>query len=163
LLGRGRKKRKDQDEEEFKKEVALTELGGEMPPQSVGLTQDYIYSLGRSVYMIMDPEVNLVLNKKPYLKTLIPAFSHLNRISRIGKQEADLLELDYEFLMLIHKLNMNEDEYENKGWAELESLKLFARHMIHDSFGGWKGNLLTEQVKIIKAELEKPKKKRLPF
>lgn len=159
IFGRGKKK--EEEEEQYKREMALADQSR----QSMPMTEDYIASLGRSVYMVMDPEVTALLNnpRKSYLKTLIPAFSHLNRVSRIGKTEAEILELDYEFLMLIHKINMSEDEYESKGWAELEALKIYARHIIHDSFGGWKGNLVTEQIKTIRTELEKTKKKRLPF
>lgn len=160
------RKKKDDKTEEFKRDMTLTEQQRQTP-----MTEDYVYSLGRSVYMIMDPEVTAMLNptddngkpKPSQFRSLIPAFSHLNRLSNIDKQQKELLTLDYEFLILIHKLNMNEDQYESVGWAELESLKIFAQNMVSDSFHGWKGKLVTEQIKIIRAELEKKKKGLLPF
>jgi len=158
ILGRGKKK-KEEEEKHFKGEMALAE----QQRQGMPLTEDYIASLGRSVYMVMDPEVTNILNENDQLKSLIPAFSHLNRVSRIGKGEAELLEFDYEYMFLLHTLTMNEDEYETKEAERIEALKLHSRFIIHDSFGGWKGNLVTEQIKTIRTELEKTKKKRLPF
>ena len=152
-----RKKKPDRDEE-YAQAAALTEQGRhETTPQ------EYLQSLGRSVYMVMDPDVSSIFNdeEKVQFQALLPAFSHLNRTTNIGKKEAELLELDYEYLTLIHKLNMNEDEYETTGWALLESLKIFAKGIISDAFHGWKGRLVTEQIKIIRTELEKKKKRTL--
>ena len=134
---------------------ALTE---QSRPSQMG--DEMIYSLGRSVYMVLDPDVSDILKEEgnSQLAALIPAFSHLNRTTNIDKKQAELLTLDYEYLTLIHKLNMNEDEYENVGWAKLESLKIFAMGIISDAFHGWKGKLVTEQIKIIRTELEKKKK-----
>lgn len=159
VLGIGNNKKKEEEEKHFKAEMALAE----QQRQGMPLTEDYIASLGRSVYMVMDPEVTKILNENDQLKSLIPAFSHLNRVSRIGKGEAELLEFDYEYMFLLHTLTMNEDEYETKEAERIEALKLHSRFIIHDSFGGWKGNLVTEQIKTIRTELEKTKKKRLPF
>lgn len=152
IFGRGKKDEKD---EEFGTDMALTEHSRQSP-----MSDEMIYSLGRSVYMIMDPEVTGILNAdgNDQFNALIPAFSHLNRTTNIDKKQAELLTLDYEYLSLIHKLNMNEDEYENVGWAMLESLKIFAHGITSDAFHGWKGKLVTEQIKIIRTELEKKKK-----
>jgi len=161
VLGLGKnKKKKEEEEAQFKRDVVISE---QQRPQQTPMTEDYIASLGRSVYMVMDPEVTNILSENAQLKSLIPAFSHLNRVSRIGKGEAELLEFDYEYMFLLHTLTMNEDEYETKEAERIEALKLHSRFIIHDSFGGWKGNLVTEQIKTIRTELEKTKKKRLPF
>lgn len=151
----GRKKKEDKDEE-FMRDQALADTARGGSP----LPEDYVYSLGRSVYMIMDPEVSEMLKDdgNPQLKSLIPAFSHLNRTTAIGEKEARLLLLQYEYIGLIHTLNMDEDEYENKGWALLEALEIFARNIVADARHGWKGRLVTEQIKIIKTEIEKKKK-----
>lgn len=158
-----RDKKKDEDEE-YMQNLALTEQGRQTLPE------DQLASLGRSVYMIMDPEVTAILNpvdakgriiddpKLSQFRSLIPAFSHLNRTTNIDKRDATLLMLDYEYLDIIHTLNMKEDNYENEGWALLESLKIFARNIVADSFHGWKGRIMTEQIKIIKTEIEKKKK-----
>jgi len=152
VFGRGKKDEKD---EQFGADMALTEHGHQ--PQ---MSDEMIYSLGRSVYMVMDPEVTAILNDKdkPQFQALLPAFSHLNRTTRIGKKQAELLTLNYEYLSLIHKLNMPEDEYENVGWALLESLKIFASGIISDAYEGFKAKVVTEQIKIIRTELDKKKK-----
>lgn len=153
VFGRG-KKRQDEDEE-FGKGMAGIEQSNQ--PQ---MSDEMISSLGRSVYMVMDPEVTAILNDKdkPQFQALLPAFSHLNRTTRIGKKQAELLTLNYEYLSLIHKLNMPEDDYENVGWALLESLKIFASGIISDAFEGFKAKVVTEQIKIIRTELERKKK-----
>lgn len=153
IFGRGKK---DDKEEQFATDMALTE-------HSRPMADEMINSLGRSVYMVMDPDVQAILNNpektNPQLQALLPAFSHLNRTTKIGKTQAELLTLDYEYLSLIHKLNMNEDEYENVGWALLESLKIFASGIISDALDGFKARVITEQIKIIRTELQKQKKK----
>lgn len=149
----GRKKKEDT---EFQMGIAHAEAARPTP----GLTEDYLRSLGRTAYMLMDSEVSGILNddKNPNFKSLIPAFSHLNRTTNIGNKEAELLMLDYEYINIIHTLNMKEDLYENDGWATLESLKIFARNIIADAYKGWKGKILTEQIKVIRTELEKKKR-----
>jgi len=153
FLRRGKKE--EEQDEQFGKEMAGIEHGHQPP-----MSDEMIYSLGRSVYMVMDPEVTAILNAdgNKQFNALLPAFSHLNRTTNIDKKQAELLGLNYEYLSLIHKLNMKEDEYENVGWALLESLKIFASGIISDAFHGWKGKLVTEQIKIIRTELEKKKK-----
>ena len=163
----GKSKEKKEAEEEYRKVMALTEQG---KPQGA-MTEDYIASLGSRVYLIMDPTVTEFLNPldadgKPLpssYREMYPAFSHLNRLSHIGKLQAEILELDYEYLMLIRKMNMDEDEYDSKGWLEIESLKIHATHIISDAFDGWKGKLFTEQSKTIRTEMVETKKKRWPF
>lgn len=151
-----RKDKKPDADEEFTRDMAMSEAG-----QREQVDADYLYSLGRSIYMIHDPQ--LELKDDDQFNELYPAFSMLNRTTNIGNLDRELLLLDYEALLLINKINMNEDEYENKGWAKLEALKIFARYMVSDSFHGWKGRLVTEQIKIIRAELEKKKKGWLRF
>jgi hypothetical protein len=131
-------------------------------PQQI-LTEDYVNSLGRSVYMVMDPDVMQILHDDEQLKTLIPAASHLNRLTNKDRKATELDMLDYEFLLMIHKLNMNEDDYESAGWAKLQAFIPFFRNLVYDSVGGFKAHMVTEQIKIIKAEIEKQKKKVLPF
>jgi len=158
VLGLGKKK-KENGKLSYGEEMALTEQSRRPP-----MDEDMIYTLGRSVYMIMDPEVTALFTKKnSKFKTLLPAFSHLNRVSKIGPREAELLELDYEYLTIIHKLNMEEEEFESQTWQELEALKIFARHMINDAFNGWKGNLITEQIKTIRTEIQEKPRRRWPF
>ena len=167
LLNRGEKKRKEEEKKHYQQESAIAEQSRPQGPDS----QDAYNSLGRSVYMVMDPEVGAILdprdtNGKPkpsLLRSLIPAFSHLNRVTKIGKLQAELLDLDYEALILITKMNMTEDEYESEGWRTLEALRIFAQSIVSDSFGGFKADIVTTQLKTIRTELAQEKKRRGPF
>ena len=168
VLGLGKdKKKKEEETRQYKQEMALAEESG---PHMPGQTDAYA-SLGRSVYMVMDPESLAFLNPvdqngKPLpskFRPLMPAFSHLNRLTKTGKLQAELLELDYEELGLITKMNMTEDEYESEGWLTLKSLGIFAQSIISDSFAGFKADIVTNQLKTIRTELAEIKKKRGPF
>jgi hypothetical protein len=158
LFGKG--KEEEHVDDEFQRELAA---GEQHPPPGQMLTEDYVNSLGRSVYMVMDPDVMKILNDDDQLKTLIPAASHLNRLTKKDRGAMQLDMLDYEFLLMIHKLNMKEDEYETSGWAKLQAFIPFFRNLVYDSVDGFKAKVVTEQIKVIKAELEKKRKKVLPF
>lgn len=167
ILGRGEKKRKEEEAQRYKEEMALR---AESKPQVPG-QQDAFASLGRSVYMVMDPEVFAAINPinkagksiPSIFRPLIPAFSHLNRLTKTGKLQAELLELDYEELIIITKMNMLEDEYESNGWLALKSLSIFSQSIISDSFNGFKAGIVTTQLKTIRTELTETKKKKGPF
>jgi len=153
-------KPKQDKDQELLRDVANVTVGQPEAP----LTKEYVESLGRSVFMIMDPEVITMLVNDRQLKNLLPAFSHLNRVTNIGKgregaREAELLFLKYKILLIRHKLAMTEDQYEKMGWETLESLEIFARSIISDAREGWKGRLVTEQLKKVTVELEKVKKR----
>lgn len=156
LFGRGKKEQDD----DFHKDLVINEQN---PPPGSVVPEDYVYSLGRSVYMVLDPDVMEVLKQDPKLQTLIPAASHLNRLTRKDRKAMELDMLDYEFLLQIHKLNMNEDDYETTGWAKLQAFVPFFRNIVYDSVDGFKARVVTEQIKVVKAELEKKKKRVLPF
>jgi len=148
-LGIFRRGKKEPDEDEqLARDIIVSEES-----QPAVMTEEYINSLGRSVFMIMDPDVTRLLDDEEK-----PAFSHLNRVTNIGQKEADLQMLDYEFLSLVDKMNSNEDEYEDKGWKKSLSKRIFARSIINDAFNGWKGKIVTEQIKVIRTQIEKKKK-----
>lgn len=153
-----KKDKKPDPDDEYQRAASLSEISREN--QSEQQRADFLYSLGRSIYMIQDPILVNVLLEDDEFKAMYAAFSQLNRTTNIGNLDRELLLLDYEALLLINKLNMDEDKYENLGWAKMEALKIFARYMVSDSFHGWKGRLVTEQIKIIRTELEKKKKGR---
>lgn len=158
LFGRG----KDQEkaDEEFQKQVADGELH---PPPGQMLSEDYVNSLGRSVYMVMDPDVMRLIDETPQLKSFRIAISHLNRLTKKDKTAMQLDTLDADYLVLINKINANEDDYENGLWAIYEALRMFMRNANCDNIDGFKARIVTEQIKIAKVELEKPKKKVLSF
>jgi hypothetical protein len=151
-----KKKKEEEDAVEHARNVTYAEESRPMSEEDRAM----IYSLGRSVYMIKDPDLDSwLLDSENKLRNTYPAFSMVNRTTNIGQQDREIMMLDYEYLLLINKLNMNEDEYENKGWASLAAMEIYARYMLNDSFHGWKGRLVTEQIKKIVTEIEKTKKK----
>lgn len=144
-------KKKDDETEEHLRDLILSE-------QQTPLPEEQLQSLGANYYNIVDPEVLEILKNKKYLEPFIIACSHLNRLTRIGKTEASLAELDYEFLIQIIKLNMPEDTYENEAWGLLEALKLFTRSIINDAFNGHKARIISETRRLIRAEISKGEK-----
>jgi len=147
------RKKDDGLDDEHLRNMALSE-------QQTPLPEEQLYSLGANYYNIIDPEVLEILKDKDkkYLEPFIIACSHLNRLTRIGKTEASLAELDYEFLIQITKLNMPEDTYENEAWGILEALKLFTRSIINDAFNGHKARMISELRRVVRAELSKGEK-----
>lgn len=113
--------------------------------------------------MIIDPEVLALLLEKPKYRNLIPAFSHLNRISNIGPLEAEILELDYEALLLLQEMFMKESKYNASDFILMMSLGMHSRFIIADSYQGHKAKVITEQTRVIRTELTKPKKGRFIF
>jgi hypothetical protein len=158
LFGRG--KEQEKADEDFQKELAA---GEQHPPPGTMLPEDYVNSLGRSVYMVMDPDVMRIIDETPQLKSFRIATSHLNRLTRKDKNAMMLDTLDADYLVLINKINSNEDVYENSLWGIYEALRMFMRNANCDNIDGFKARIVTEQIKIVKAELERPKKKVLPL
>jgi hypothetical protein len=158
LFGKGNEEKKA--DEEFQKELVA---GEQHPPPEQMLTEDYVNSLGRSVYMVMDPDVIAILAEYPQLKSFRIAISHLNRLTRKDKTAMELDTLDADYLILINKINSYEDDYENNLWGIYEALRMFMRNANCDNIDGFKARIVTEQIKIVKAELEKKQKKVLPF
>jgi hypothetical protein len=158
LFGRGNEEKRE--DEQFQKDLVA---GEQHPPPGQMLTEDYVNSLGRSVYMVMDPDVLAILAEYPQLKSFRIAVSHLNRLTRKDKNAMALDTLDNDYQVLIHKINANEDDYENSLWAVYEALRQFMRNASYDNVDGFKARIVTEQIKIVKAELEKKQKKVLPF
>uniref|UniRef100_A0A6H1ZYQ4 Uncharacterized protein n=1 Tax=viral metagenome TaxID=1070528 RepID=A0A6H1ZYQ4_9ZZZZ len=161
IFRRGKKRKEEEEAKEHARNVTYAEESQPMSEEDRAM----IYSLGRSVYMIQDPDFNTwLLDEENKLRNSYPAFSMVNRTTNIGQHDKELLLLDYEYLLLINKLNMNEDEYENEGWASLAAMDIYARYMVNDSLQGWKGRLVTEQIKHIVTEIQKTKKRGLlPF
>lgn len=144
-------------------ETALTERNRPESP----MTEDYVNSLGRSVYSIIDPEVASILNPmdenghpiESELRSLIPALSHLNRMTQINKLDVELDRLDLEFIFLRMKCSMDEKDYDTDKAELIESLQFYAHHIPTDAFEGFKAKLLAYQMKIIRTELEEKKTK----
>jgi len=157
------RKKKDEKAMDFQKEIVLTEE----QRQGMPMTEEYVNSLGRSVYSIIDPEVMALLNPmnangKPIesdLRQLIPALSHLNRMTQIGKDDVELDRLDLEYIFLRMKCTMNESDYTTGKAGLIESLQFYANHIPTDACDGFKAKLLAYTMKIIRTELEEKKTK----
>lgn len=159
--------KKDEKAMEHQHETAMAERSR---PESMPMTEDYVNSLGRSVYSIIDPEVMAILNPidakgkliDSELRSLIPALSHLNRMTQIGKDDVVLDRLDLEYIFYLLKVLSNEDGTIDKASAKTilkESLKFYANHIPTDAYEGFKAKLLAYQMKIIRTELEEKKTK----
>jgi len=154
IFNRGNKKEKEMRTEEALVNMALADVS-----KAENVPQEVIQSIGQSAYMIMDPDVTDLLRDDEQLKHLQPAFSHVNRTTNIGKREIELQELQYDYIMLVHKVSMNEDNYESSGWAKLIALRIFADGILSDANHGWKGKLVTDQIKTLRTILERRQKK----
>lgn len=143
-------KKPDRDGE-FGREIVGTEIAR---GESVG--DDYDRAL-RNSYMILDLNLINQMLKDPDLKPLYPAFSFVNRTSKVGDREREILWLDYDYLFLLRKLSITKESYDFDKWIALEALRLSVPYFLSDA-QGWKGRLLTEQIKIIRAQVEKKKR-----
>lgn len=162
LLGGGDKKRRKKEALDYGRDMAIAE---ESRPNMMANQREAIASLGRSVYMIMHPDVDNMILKSRILRPMYPAYSHLMRVTKIGKLQAEILELDYMNLSLIVKMNMDEEEYESEGWLALNALEMFSTSIVSDAFQGFKAEVVTTMLKTIRTEVGEPKKegRKLPF
>jgi len=162
LFGRGNEEKKE--DEQFQKDLVA---GEQHPPPGQILTEDYVNSLGRSVYMVMDPDVcrlvDEVIKVYPELAGIRIMISHLNRLTKINLKELKLAMLVLERDLLLVKMHCKESTYNAGLWLVLHALIDFCRKIQYDSVDGFKARIVTEQIKIVKAELEKIRKKVLPF
>lgn len=121
--------------------------------------EDYAKWLGSSVYSILDPETIQLLRDED-MEDLIPALSHLNRMTTQTKDEIAMDNLDLEYIFMRKKAIENEADYEEKRGSLLETLLFFARHIPTDTLDGFKAKLQAYQVKIIRTQLEEVQKKK---
>jgi len=149
----GRRKKEPDPDEQFQQNQALN--------QGNIMSEEVRASLGQSVYMVHDPYVHEAFRDKDneLLETMLPAFSFLNRTTNIDKAEKELLFWQYKRLMTLTRLTMKERDYNTKWWLQQEALQIYAMGILNDAEGGWKGKLVTEQIRKIITELRKPEKK----
>lgn len=146
-----------------KHDLALAESH---PAANVQTNDEMLSQLQQSYYLQIDDMTLQQYMSDPQLKYLQPAFSHLNRTSKIPETKtlhnlAAMARLDIEYILLLHELNMPEDEMELVGWAKLEALRIFGLSSVNDQIDGYRGKLVTEKIKTIKVELAGQKKKGL--
>lgn len=146
------RKKKDKEADEFQKNLIYSE-------QAKGPTmEDYNKWLGASLHSIIDTKVVELLETKD-MEDLWPALSHLNRLTKIGKDDVVLDRLDLQFIFLRKKCVTDETEYEEKKGSLLRSLEFFANHIPSDAFEGFKAEIQAYQVKVLKTQIEEKKKR----
>jgi len=149
-------KKKDVEAMDFQKGVTIAEQRRPGAP----LTEDYVNSLGRSVYSIIDPEVISEVTKRgSKLKWIVPAISHLNRMTNLSKTDVEILKLDLDALFYEYEALREEGEYDTKEALLTSALQIFSNIIPADSFQGFKAKLLAYQMKVIRTELEEKKTK----
>lgn len=153
-------KKKEDVDGNFVREAALGSLQG--PTTSL---EEYQNSLGRTVYMIMDSDVTAFLAGKINdkgeaegpLADMLPAFSHMNRLTKITKHEAELLKLQYDYLVMRKRMSIPEHMYDSQLGGALEALRIYAANMVNDNIDGFKAKIATEQIKRVDVGLIKKK------
>lgn len=91
----------------------------------------------------------------PHMQALIPAFDRVNRTTKITQHEAEIMWLDFKILFIKMKLTMPTEIFEQGATAFFSSLEILANSIITDARDGWKGHLLTEQVRRLDVALNK--------
>jgi len=148
-FGRGKKK-KEEEAEQFSKDMALTEQQRVSP--------DYMDMMGRFQAMLKDEQVTYIFWKNKLLKKTIPARTHLNRTGNYSERDKRIQLLQYQGLNLLMMMHMDEEDYEQGGMLLAESCDIFDYNMVCDNVKGWKARVSTEIVKRIETKTEKTKK-----
>ena len=94
------------------------------------------------------------------LSAVYPIFSHLNSISRIRRQDGEVLALEVEAALLELETLAQENTLTPESVALLESLKIFGKYRIFDAVDGYKGRLITEHRRLIRVERPREEKSR---
>lgn len=145
-------KEKERDED-FQKESVLREREGER----VSFDAD----LQTRMATLIDPNFLREVSENNIRRAVYPAYSFLNRTSHIDEKDRKLILLNYEYLdILITSIMRNpQPRKDYLDWIESVAYNIFAQFMVNDALHGWKGKLVIEQVRVIRAELAKVKKK----
>lgn len=147
--------KKDPKAKEFQESIAIAETARPTP-----MKEEYIQSLGRSVYSIISPEVIKLLQDEK-LTFLIPMLDHLNRMTSISKVDVEIDVLDIEAMFYKIQILTDERQYNKSQRHLLDSLLFFTRHIPSDSYDGFKAKLMTVAQKLIRTEIEEKKTKGL--
>ena len=154
---------KEDKDGDMARAVAMNEA---MPPQIGTPDQAYMDSLGQRSYMILDPTmIDFIAGPvdqktgeaKGKLSHLLPAFSHLNRLTKIKPKEAELMKLQLDYLIMRTRVSVPEHEYDEKLGGSLESLRFAGLAMINDNVEGFKAKVVTEQTKFVDVGIRKQK------
>ena len=138
-------KKKDTTTRDFKRTQVLTEQ--QQPEQSA--SEQYQIMTAKMGFMVTDELVIKLIWDEPHFHPLIPVFSIVNASGRITKKVADIMKLRLENIIARLKLTMKQDLVDRGGLDTLEGLRIYGYYRINEIIDGWKGHLITEQVKVI--------------
>ena len=145
---------RDNKKQEFRRNMALTEASADAQ-KSQDPTMDYLAMLGKFGYLVGDDRIVQYIQNHPEFYCLIPALSPVNRTTKhIDKVDAHIQWLDFQILYTMLEMTMNPDDYENGGLEVIQGFEIFSTTQISDGFQGWKGNILTQQVKVTRTEIK---------
>jgi hypothetical protein len=151
LLG-GLFHKKDERAFEFSAAAAQTDLAN---PTASSPEQEYVQTVGKIGYLLNSPTMEQFFATNPHMQKFIPAFQSVNRTTKLSNHEAEIMWLDFQIAFTMAKLTMPPDVYEQGAMSMFQSLEILASTQITDGKDGWKGHLITEQVRRLDVQLNK--------
>lgn len=149
-------KHKEDTSLQFKRDLTTAAVHGDAAkPNSP--EADYLAMVGKMGFMVMDENIINFLYSNSLLHPFIPVFSPLNSTIKLDKQQAELKRIRLENFIVERKLTMPPETYDSNGLEVLDGLRIFGHDRVSEAMDGWKGHLVTEQVKVI--ETRTPEKK----
>ena len=150
LLDRLRKK--DNSAFEFSAAAATQDLAN---PNNSSPQQEYIDTVGKIGYLLNSPTMEQFFMTNKYMQVFIPAFQSVNSTTKLSSHEAEIAWLDFQIAFTMAKLTMPPNIYEQGAMGMFQSLEILASTQIADGRDGWKGHLITEQVRRLDVQLNK--------
>jgi hypothetical protein len=142
---------------EFKRSLVVAEAQADAQRGS-DPSMEYLTMIGKFGYLVGDERIPEFISENPAFNALIPALSPVNRTTKhICKKDAHIAWLDFQILYTMLEMSMHPDVYESGGMEVLQGFEIFSNTQISDAYEGWKGNILTQQVKVTRFETEKVK------
>jgi hypothetical protein len=148
-------RKKDNSAFEFSAAAAQTDISN---PNNPSPEQDYVAMLGKIGYLLNSPTMEKFFMEHPHLRMFVPAFQSVNRTTKLSANEAEIMYYDFQILFTMAKLTMPPDVYEQGAMGIFQGLEVLASTQITDGKDGWKGHLITEQVRRLEVNLNKKKR-----
>lgn len=128
-------------------------------PEQLPPPTEEMLVLGRTHYMLKDNDIrNLVFGKHRWLIPAYIAASHLLRTSFLDPWDVEPLK--WRFKLIIDLLLMSKDDLSIEDLAVAEAMYIYGFTSLKDALDGWRGKLVTEQVRTYRIEGEKVEKDR---
>jgi hypothetical protein len=126
-------------------------------PNTSSPEQDYVAMIGKIGYLLNSPTMEQFFMEHPHLRMFVPAFQSVNRTTKLSNHEAEIMYYDFQILFTMAKLTMEPSIYEQGAMGIFQGLEILAETQITDGKDGWKGHLITEQVRRLEVDLNKKK------